>query len=290
MTKAEQEAANGGEAARRLAQRFDQDRSWSAQRAPEPARRHLLALYAFDVELARIPFQVSDPLLGEVRLRWWRDLLDVEAEGEGGGHSGGPIADALAEARRAHDLPHALLTGMIEARVFDLNRDPMPDMEALRRYLQATSGAAFALACRILGVEGEAAAQAAAHGGMAWGLTGLMRSLPVHASRGQIFLPETHLRAHDVKPRSLLRGEETVGLTAALKTLRAAARRSLALCRRAAAELPPEAAPAFLHLAVVEAWLDRLGAPGLRPLRDVVDVNPLRRYWRIVQASARGGF
>ena len=43
---------------------------------------------------------------------------------------------------------------MIDARAFDLNRDPMPDMPALQAYLYATGASLFVLTCKMLGVGG----------------------------------------------------------------------------------------------------------------------------------------
>ena len=53
----------------------DRDRYISALLAPADRRLDLMTLYAFDAELARIATTVSEPLLGEIRLQWWRDAL-----------------------------------------------------------------------------------------------------------------------------------------------------------------------------------------------------------------------
>jgi 15-cis-phytoene synthase len=288
MADAEQEAVGGANTVRGLVKRFDQDRYLSALYAPKAVQDDLLALYGFNIELSRVSLQVSEAMFGEVRLRWWRDFLELSSEGGSAARSGNPVADALIEARRVHSLPEDLLARMIDARAFDLNRDPMADMPALQAYLSYTGASLFELACNILGVRGEAAAEASAHAAAAWGLTGMMRNLPLHSTRGQVFLPAAQLEAHGVSLRSLTRGEETINLAPALKSLRASARRSLEMFRRAAQALPPEAAPAFLHLALVEPYLAGLAASNHRPLHDVADINPLRRYWRIVRASARG--
>ena len=40
------------------------------------------AIYAFAMELRRIPAAVSEPPLGEIRLQWWRDALDEIIDGK----------------------------------------------------------------------------------------------------------------------------------------------------------------------------------------------------------------
>jgi phytoene synthase len=264
-----------------LVRRQDQDRYWAALLAPPQQRAHLLALYAFNIELGRIAELVREPRLGEIRLQWWREAL-----GDGG--SGHPVAEAFAAAREARDMPDAHVAMMIDARSFDLGREPMPGMDALKTYLAATAGAVFALAARIAGAPDGAAAEAAGHGGLAYGLTGLMRALPVHAARGQVFLPADVLGAHGVSPRAITRGEDSAELRAALAALRAEAGAELAAFRKRFASVPAAARVAFLPLALVEPYLNKLAAPGHRPLQEIVEINPLTRLWAMWRAHLRG--
>jgi len=272
--------------AQELVKRYDRDRYWSALFAPEPVRGHLMTLYAFNVELSRIPEQVNEAMFGEVRLQWWRDALDLSSGGEKTGH---PVADALARTRLGYGLPDAPLNDMIDARMFDLSREFMADLPALRDYLDRTAGVVFRLACRIAGVHDENAQKACEAAAMAYGLTGLMRALPYHAARGRLFLPASHFAAHNIDPHALLRGKAAPQLDRALAHLRSGVRRHLAVFRKEAAKLPPETRPVFLPLALVEPYLDKLASPGHRPLQDIAALNPAARYWRIAKAYYSGG-
>ncbi len=264
-----------------LVRRQDRDRYWATHLAPAPQRVHLFALYAFNIELARVAELVREPRLGEIRLQWWRDALESEA----GGH---PVAEAFAETRAACDLPEERIAAMIDARSFDVWRDPMPDMAALRRYLEATAGAVFALAAWIAGARSEAVAEAATHAGVVYGLTGLMRALPVHAARGQVFLPADVLGARGIGADEIVRGEDSETLRAALATLRDIAGTELAAFRERFAALPATALPAFLPLVLSGPYLRKLAGPGHRPLHEIADINPLSRLWLIWQAHLRG--
>ena len=62
--------------------RADRDRFLGALFAPEPARADLLALLAFDHELARTRTVTREPMLARIRLEWWREAV-VEAAGGG---------------------------------------------------------------------------------------------------------------------------------------------------------------------------------------------------------------
>ena len=51
----------------------DRDRFRTVLFAPADRRDALFALYAFNFEVARIPETVSQPMLGQIRLKWWMD-------------------------------------------------------------------------------------------------------------------------------------------------------------------------------------------------------------------------
>jgi 15-cis-phytoene synthase len=87
---------------------------------------------------------VREPLAGEIRLQWWRDVIGRE------GGQGSPVAEALAGAIAAHDLPVQPLLDLLEARIFDLYDDPMPSRNDLEGYCGETASAIFQLAAMIL--------------------------------------------------------------------------------------------------------------------------------------------
>lgn len=262
----------------------DQDRYWSGLLLPEPARDTLFAIYAFNIELARIGEQAREPQLGEIRLEWWREALASTDDAA----TGNPVADALIAARVAYDFPLDRLNAMIDARSVDVRRESIAGMDELRDYLLGTAGAVFGLSAEVAGAQRGAAPKAIEAAAMAYGLTGLMRALPYHRSRGQLYLPADFLAAFGVEPEAVLRGEESEALRTALGVMRARALDHLAAFRRLAAELPASTLPVFLPLALVPGALRRLGAPTHRALTDVVHLNPLGRFTRIWLAHMRG--
>jgi phytoene synthase len=275
------QAGDRNAAVRTIARDGDLDRNLSALFAPGACREHLFALYAFNVELARIGEQVSEPQLGEIRLQWWRDALNRASSGE---TTGQPVADAIGFAVRECKLSQPSLAGLIDARSFDVSVKIMPDTAALDDYLGNTAGALFKLAAEIVMAGGRTAepralAEAVRAAGIAYGLTGLMRALPVHLSRGRIDIPEDGLLRHGTSPAQLLAGEASEGLTELLADLRETARGALKSARQHLAELPPAARPAFLPLALVDPYLSALQE--VDPLHQVADINPLTRLWRL---------
>src|SRR5579872_64333 len=114
----------------------DKDRFLATLFAPAERRGALFALYAFNLEVARIREVIHEPLAGEIRLRWWIDLL------EGSGHEtarANPVAAALLDTIEIHGLAVKPLIDLVEARQFDLYNDPMPTMAALEIYARRTA-------------------------------------------------------------------------------------------------------------------------------------------------------
>lgn len=154
-----------------LVRRVDPDR-WLAVRfiGDAAARADILTLYAFNHELARIAPAVTNPLMGEIRLAWWREALDEIAQGRPVRRH--PAAEALAEVVRRRPLDTAKLYRMVDARAADLDPTPFPDAVSLYGYLDDTAGALMDAAAEVLGAEASAAPSAA----RAWGVAGLARA------------------------------------------------------------------------------------------------------------------
>ena len=66
---------------------YDPDRYLTALFAPKVYREAIFSLYAFSSDIARTRELVSEPILGQIRLKWWNDTISSIYEGEklGGG-------------------------------------------------------------------------------------------------------------------------------------------------------------------------------------------------------------
>lgn len=270
-----------------LVREQDHDRYIACLYAPEAQRPALAALYAFSHEIARVRALVSEPLPGEVRLQWWRDLLEGEARGEAQGH---PVAAALLDTVARYRLPIAPLTGLIEARVFDLYDDPMPSLRDLEGYAGETASALIRLACIILANGRDpGGAAACGHAGVAYALTGLMRAFPWHAAEGQVYLPADILARNGVTRDDIVRGRGGPGVLYTLKELREIARGHLKKLEELRETMPPSVVPAFLPVALVEPYLRRMERKGYDPYRSIVTLPAWRRQWTIWRAARKAG-
>jgi 15-cis-phytoene synthase len=263
-----------------LLREADRDRFLATLFAPANRRGALYALYAFNLEIARVREVIREAAAGEIRLQWWRDALERPGAGEARAN---PVAAALLDTVVRFRLPAASLIALSEARAFDLYNDPMPTLAALEAYAQATSSTVMGLAARILDAHHADIAAAVREAGIAYALAGLLRAFPLHASRGQLYVPLDVLERHGAKPADILAGRATVEISAALAAMRASARSHFDAYRRIA--IPGAVAAAFLPVALVPLYLKALERS--RDPFKAADVQPWRRQWALWRAARR---
>jgi 15-cis-phytoene synthase len=174
------------EACEAMVKAADPDRYIAALFAPNARRRFLFALYAFNLEIARVAESVSQPMLGEIRLQWWRETVEEARAGKPRNHD---VARALSATLAEVDLPFDLFDAMLEARIFDSSTDTVDTLEALETYADASSGNLMRLAA--LALHGDTHDALAREAGIAYALTGLIRARPFHAARDKTYLPES---------------------------------------------------------------------------------------------------
>jgi 15-cis-phytoene synthase len=241
---------------------------------PAPERRVLLALYAFNVEICRVHTQVSQPLPGEIRLQWWRDMLSGKGHGA---IEGNPVASELLAAIRSCRWPVERLSRLIEEHQFDLYNDPMPTMAALEGYLNDTSSALFSLAAMVMGPPSDGVEHLARHAGLAQGIVRVMASLPLDASQRRLFVPQQILTEHGCALEDVFNGKQTPKLRVAFDEVLAEAAVHLNTAFRLMASIAPQIRPAFLPLAQVKRDLAVL----MRADNDPFVARPSSRFWTL---------
>ncbi len=264
-----------------LLRQTDFDRYLAVLYAPEDKRPALAALYAFNAEIARIRDVVHDALPGEVRLQWWRDLINGT---EHGAVTGNPVAALLLDAIRDYHLPRSVFDAYCEARIFDLYNDAMPARNDLEGYCGETACAILQMACLIL--DGEAAASSAelsGHAGVAQAVSGLLRLMPLHRRRGQVYVPADILQAVGVSAEQFLKNDEPQAVQRVVSALVALAREHYTAFEKQ--PLPVSLKPAFLPVRLVPLILKRAERKAASVAEQGVELSQLRRQWIYLKAS-----
>jgi phytoene/squalene synthetase len=247
--------------------RLDRDRFVTALFIPEPVRETVMALYAFNIELAKIRESIREPMAGMIRLQWWRDILAGSRPDEAVRH---PVAGPLCRL----GLPEGEIEAMLAAREKDFEPAPFATPEALTAYAADTAGCLAQWACRILGGGDESTQRAARLAGTGYGLTGVVRAIPFHLGSGWVTVPGGVVGD---KPRMI----------AALAPVALRARQLLDEARAIKVRRP--VLPALLPASLASAHLAQLAAAGGDPFD--ARVSRLRTYpVRLLLQSWRGRF
>lgn len=259
-----------------LVRNADRDRYIATLFAPAHNRDALYALYAFNIETAQVRDRAREAAPGEIRLQWWREVVQGERHGEA---MASPVAASLLNAIEHYRLPVNAIVALLEARRFDLYDEPMQTIAELEDYALKIASALIAMAAQILGVDAVMAARPA---GIAHALTQLLTALPGHAARRQLYLPVELLDRHRAHAADVFARRASPALNQAAADLRRLARGHFAAAVNGLRALPPQALPAFLPIAPVRRSLDRLDRSDIFSPKAL---SPWRRQWLIWRAA-----
>jgi len=268
-----------------LVREADRDRYLAALFAPADVRDALLALYAFNIEITRVRDVAREPMPGEIRLQWWREVLSGERDGEAASH---PVAAALMASLKQHAIAPDRVSSIVDAHTFDLYDEPMPTLDDLDNYAVMTQSALLDIAADMLGGGGSEVMMLIRQAGIASTVTGVLTGLAHHAARRQLFVPLEVLDRHGVEREDLFAGKVTEPLKNALAELRRHARRQLTAAKSEMDYAPPQVIqpilPALLSLALVGPSLRPMERRGYEPF-DVPPLSSLKRQWLLWRAA-----
>ena len=261
--------------------RHDQDRYLTTLFARPPARARLIALYAFNLELARIAESVKEPMLGEIRLQWWRETLDGVRDDQAREQ---PVAKALVESGAGSLVKQDAVNALIEARKRDLDPAPPDDRAALERYAEATSSTVLSLALDVLEIDDTDAREAARSIGIAWTLIGAIRSTQFLARQGRTLYPADLMRRSGTNRSMLHAAPADQAVRSAVAELAGWAHEHLAKARTFS---PTRAAlPPLLLASLADGYLARLATVGYDPFDPRLVISPLARQLRLMWRTA----
>lgn len=250
---------------------------------PDTIRHLAMTLYTFDAEIARIPDLVSEPMPGEIRIQWWRDLIKSD-----GNMGSGPMAEELLVQIVKHTLPRDVLDNYLEARIFDLYQDPMPDVNTYEGYLGETVSAFLHMLAVSSGLERSSElADACGHSGVAIGIAKNLSYCSYSRVKGQVYFPITELKNHGLTRESWLSADMSEAHEAVITDIHQLAGEHLQKAKTAIACLPKESRTIFLPLCFAQEQLKLIGKSSAKCLKEPVVLSPLKRQWLAFRGVSR---
>ncbi|WBV41842.1 squalene/phytoene synthase family protein [Pseudoroseomonas cervicalis] len=246
-----------------LARRHDPDRFLCALFAPPERRETLFLLIAVNHELARARQAASNAMTALIRLQWWRDAVtEAGTEAPPRRHE---VATPLAEALRQGHLSAEDLQAMIDAREAETEED-IPTESAFLAYLRGTAGGFAVAAGRALGAPAGSLPGLQALGA-AYGMAGVLRSIPQQSLQGRSLLPAETLARHGLTPADMARDPRQQGAAGAVAELARQGQALLAEGRARLGRLPRGAVAAALPARLAARDLKTLAGGGYDPTR-----------------------
>ena len=262
-----------------LVRRHDRDRYQTALFASASRREALLALYAFNYEIARVRETVTQPMLGQIRLQWWREVLDAAYAGAPTRNH--PVAVRLTAAIREFGLTREPFDRLVDTRECDLADKPPVDLTALEDYAEGSSAPLIRLALAVLDARGSAAEEIAREVGIAYALAGLLRAMPFHARAGWSYIPLDIAGREGLDPSDYAARRANPALRAVVHEMTVAAVRHLRAGRKGHARLPRSSIAALLPAVVADRFLARLRRAGYDPFASALAAPDPLQIWQL---------
>jgi phytoene synthase len=194
-------------------QQLDYERYLACLFADKADQAPLIALHSLNAELGRIRESVSEAMLGQIRLTWWREAIEGLAQGQVRAH---PVIEALAPALETGRFSGPHLVDMVEARIGDLYEDGPANQSDLKDYAARTGGTVMQQALN--GFENADKAEARRIG-LAMTQGGVVRSIAFHAAMRRVHLPGDALAQMGVSAEDIFQGTFSPEIASLARTL-----------------------------------------------------------------------
>ena len=154
---------------------------------PKEHQPPLTWLNAYFQDVTQIPYKVDEPLLGEIRLQWWRDAFPKVLRGEKLGH---PIADGLAPFVKHLRQPLIdELVSILDSYGHEIHKTSPRTCDEFYAVHAARYGALLRASFLLCGLQGQDEKGLCQDAGTALGVTQTLADLPKSMHHGMQPLP-----------------------------------------------------------------------------------------------------
>jgi len=225
--------------------------------APGSVRDHLITIYAFNNELAKIKYVITEPMAGYIRLQWWRDAIEEIYNGMPVKHNS-PLVKALYDLICDTNIDKELFDNLIDAREADIEFDVPENIDALLNYMLGAYSGLFRILLAVCDCKDEVSSEVAEYAGVAYGLAHIMRSMRYNCYHGKIMFPKDLMTLASISAQEVLEGKNLKNTKDITKALCDRSINSLRHVRAMKRDLPKRALTALMPLSIVEPTIKRI--------------------------------
>jgi len=261
------------------AKRLDYDRYLSSFFMPKLHQAAFRALIVFYHEMARIPVIASEPLIGMMRLTWWREGIEAFLVDAPPGKPNELLRD-VGTAWMFWPKIHPLLLAMIEARTEELDADALNEEEAWHRHIDATAGNMLRMYALLCDAEMDTGSEEITSLARAQAYVGLARAIPNMARENTMRLPASYVQAAGLSYQPSAFSAPSKGVTQCVSALSYAAEKILAT-------RPKVECLRGIHL-IVQARNKQLQKASFNPYDERLAITPIALYLKLLRYSIIG--
>lgn len=238
-----------------LVKNFDYENFLCTLLLPKDIRTSAFAIRAFNIETAKVQDSVSDPRIGQMRLKFWEETIDNIYNGHVPKQ---PVASELCRAINRHKLSKRYLKRLVSARFNHLSTS-FRTLDEMESYAEESTSPVYYMLLEALAIKNIHADHAASHFGKAQGLTNMVRSVPHCAERRLVPpLPQDVMMEKSVSQEDIIRGSRAENTRDVIFTVAARAAQHLEKARSIEIDLPEVTFGIFLPGVPVGQYLEKL--------------------------------
>ncbi|KAF7722804.1 NADH dehydrogenase (ubiquinone) complex I, assembly factor 6 [Apophysomyces ossiformis] len=222
---------------------------------PRHLRNAQYAIRAFNLEVATVRENVSNPTIGKMRMQFWKDTVDKVFEGKPPQQ---PVALALHDALQHCELSPMWFKRIITERTSNLDDHQFMTIKDMETYSENTASSLLYLQLESLGLRDVHADHAISHIGKMIGISTFLRSLPFHLSQKRLVLPAQITAKYKLSQEDMIRYGHVEGVEDAVFEVATAAYDQLLTARSLWNSVPSAAFPVFMAAVPHIRYLEKL--------------------------------
>ncbi|XP_047515475.1 NADH dehydrogenase (ubiquinone) complex I, assembly factor 6 homolog [Pieris napi] len=221
-------------------------------------RSPALVIRAFNVEVARVQDQTTDPQIATMRLQFWQDSLNkiFQKSVDKSTIPANPVIQQLFKVCQSYKLPQRYLERLITSRSNILKTKYFRTIEDIEKHSENSVSSIYYLLLSVAGITNVHVDHAASHLGKSQGLANILRSIHVSNHHKMVTLPMDILMKYKISQESILRGIDNEAMRNVV--FEVASRANSHLQKARAIEIPKIANQIFLPAIGVEIYLTKL--------------------------------
>lgn len=224
--------------------------------APEVMRERLFSLYVFNYEISKVKDIISEPMVGHIRISWWREAIEEIYVGKPARQH--EILKSLQQAINETALPKEMLVGIMDANQNQIEFVSPRNIADLESVANQTSTGLLEVSLYLLCQKNGEGLEATKHIGIAYGLVEIMRSMRASASNSRLMLPEDLLVQQGITVDEIYSGKNLDRVKPIVKEICDIAESHLKKADALRKSHPKSALPVYLHSVVASCFLKRI--------------------------------